>query len=159
MTPTPPSLKARALRLLSTREHSRQELQRKLARFEEMPGTLELALNELQARGFISEERVLASVVHQRAGKWGQRRLRQELEAKGLDSEAVAQTLSELAPSELARARAVWQKKFGQPGATPAERARQMRFLGARGFMPETIRKVLRAPDDEEASTPPTWLD
>lgn len=159
MTPTPPSLKARALRLLSTREHSRQELQRKLARFEESPGTLEAALNELQARGFISEERVLASVVHQRAGKWGQRRLHQELAARGLDPEAVTRALSELAPSELARARALWQKKFGSAGATPAERARQMRFLSARGFTPETVRKVLRAPDDDEASTPSAWPD
>ena len=34
------SLTGRALRLLSAREHSRAELERKLARFEEEPGAL-----------------------------------------------------------------------------------------------------------------------
>ena len=51
----PPSLKGRALRLLSGREHSRPELERKLQRFEEEPGSLALALDELAAKGFISE--------------------------------------------------------------------------------------------------------
>ena len=53
-----PSLKGRALRLLSGREHSRLELERKLAPFEEEPGSLAAALDELQAKGFISEQRV-----------------------------------------------------------------------------------------------------
>jgi len=45
-----PSLKGRALRLLSQREHSRGELERKLARYEEEPGTLKAALDELAAK-------------------------------------------------------------------------------------------------------------
>ena len=45
-----PSLKGRALRLLSQREHSRAELERKLARHEEEPGTLAKALDELAAK-------------------------------------------------------------------------------------------------------------
>ena len=61
------SLIGRALRLLAAREHSRAELERKLARFEEEPGTLARALDQLEAKDFISEERVLASVLHRRA--------------------------------------------------------------------------------------------
>ena len=45
-----PSLKGRALRLLSGREHSRLELERKLAQFEEEPGSLAAALDDLQER-------------------------------------------------------------------------------------------------------------
>ena len=46
MTTQPPlSLKGRALRLLGAREHSRAELERKLASFEEEPGSLAEALD------------------------------------------------------------------------------------------------------------------
>jgi regulatory protein len=62
-----PSLKGRALRLLSQREHSRQELERKLRPFEEVPGELAQALDELQAKDFINEQRVIESVVNRRA--------------------------------------------------------------------------------------------
>ena len=55
MTPAQPSLKGRALRLLSGREHSRAELERKLQPFEEEPGSLAAALDELQSKGFINE--------------------------------------------------------------------------------------------------------
>lgn len=64
LTRPQPSLKGRALRLLSQREHSRLELERKLAEHETEPGQLAKALDELQARGFISEERVIESVIH-----------------------------------------------------------------------------------------------
>ena len=51
------SLKGRALRLLTGREHSRAELERKLAVHEEEPGQLAKVLDELQAKDFISESR------------------------------------------------------------------------------------------------------
>jgi regulatory protein len=140
-----PSLKGRALRLLSQREHSRAELERKLAAHEDEPGTLALALDELQAKGFISEARVLDSVIHRRAAKLGENRLRQELQDKGLDPQLVSQALSELRASEYGRAREVWRRKFGElPDSQPA-RARQARFLMSRGFSAEVVRRVLTA--------------
>jgi len=145
------SLTGRALRLLATREHSRAELVRKLARYEEEAGSLERVLDQLQAKGFICEERVVASVLYRRAGKLGALRIRQELQAKGLDPAAVTAAVGDLQATETARARAVWEKKFG--GAMPtdaSERARQMRFLAARGFGGETIRAVLRGSDAED---------
>jgi regulatory protein len=138
-----PSLKGRALRLLSTREHSRAELERKLAAHEEEPGTLAKALDELQARGFISDQRVIESVVHRRSANLGALRVRQELQAKGLDRDAVNQAVAELQTSELDRARAVWQKKFGDAPEDASARAKQMRFLAARGFGADTIRRVV----------------
>ena len=65
-TQTPLSLKGRALRLLSAREHSRAELERRLAQFEEEPGTLAKALDALQAKGFINDQRVIESVLNRR---------------------------------------------------------------------------------------------
>ena len=147
-----PSLIARALRLLSLREHSRAELQRKLARYEEEPGSLAKVLDRLQEKDFINEARVVASVLHRRAPRLGAQRIRQELQAKGLQPQLVAQATATLGESELERARAVWQKKFGRapvPTADRVELARQARFLAARGFDGETIRRVLRGlPDD-----------
>jgi regulatory protein len=135
-----PSLKSRALRLLSRREHSRFELEQCLGGFEESPGTLAQVLDELQAKGFISEQRVLESVVHRHAAKLGVARIRQQLLAKGLEPEAVAQAVEQLRSNEVERAREVWRKKFGTPPAYASEYARQVRFLASRG---EVIRKVV----------------
>ena len=146
------SLTARALRLLALREHSRAELTRKLARFEEEPGALARVLDQLQAKDFISEARVVASVLHSRARKLGAMRIRQELQAKGLDPEMVAQAVQGLRDTEVERARAIWQQKYADAppaNADASERARQMRFLAGRGFSGDTIRKVVRGDIDD----------
>ena len=144
---TTPSLKGRALRLLSGREHSRLELERKLAPFEDEPGSLAAALDDLQTKGFISEQRVLESVVNRRASKLGASRIKQELQAKGLDPQAVADAVQALRATELARAREVWRKKFGQAPQDASERAKQVRFLVSRGFGGDTIRRVVSGAD------------
>ena len=144
------SLKGRALRLLSGREHSRSELERKLAGHEEEPGQLRRVLDELQAKGFIDHQRVADSVVHRRAAKLGAARVRQELQAKGLDAELVTQTVERLRTTELQRAREVWQRKFEAPPADAAERGRQARFLAARGFGGDVIRRVLSGPNPRD---------
>ncbi|OQW88718.1 MAG: recombination regulator RecX [Rhodoferax ferrireducens] len=144
-----PSLKGRALRLLSGREHSRQELERKLSPYEEEPGSLAAALDELQAKGFISEQRVLESVVNRRSAKLGAARIKHELQGKGLDPQAVAEAMADLRSTELARAHEVWRKKFGQPPEDAAQRAKQMRFLASRGFAGDTINRVVAGGDDD----------
>lgn len=151
---TTPSLKGRALRLLSQREHSLDELRRKLARHVQEGDDLEAVLCDLQAKDFISESRVVESVLHRRAGQLGASRLRQELQAKGIAPEAVQQAVAALQPSEFLRAHTLWLRKFGVlPGADPREWARQSRFLAARGFSGDIVRRVLRgeAPPTPEA--------
>ena len=144
-----PSLKGRALRLLSQREHSRAELLAKLAQHVQEGDDLAAVLDDLQARDFISEARVAESVVHRRAAKLGMQRLVQELRSKGLDDELVRATAERLRATELERAQAVWQQRFGgTPAATPQERARQMRFLAARGFAGDVVRRVVRGAED-----------
>lgn len=140
-----PSLKARALRLLARREYSRAELERKLAAHADEPGALAQALDELSALGFINEERVAASLLHRRAPRLGAARVLQEMKAKGLGAAALADAAAQLRETELERARAVWQKKFGAPAASLAERARQARFLASRGFSGDVVRRVLQA--------------
>jgi len=106
------SLKGRALRLLTGREHSRAELERKLAPHEEEPGQLAKVLDDLQAKDFISEPRVIESVINRRASRFGAARIRHELQAKGLQAEAVAAAVQSLKVTEVERAREVWRKKI-----------------------------------------------
>ena len=148
-TQPPLSLKGRALRLLGTREYSRAELERKLAVHEEEPGSLAKALDALQAKGFINEQRVLESVLHRRSAKLGTARIRQELQGKGLTAEAVLEAVEQLRTTEVERAREVWRRKFGEPPTDAAERGKQMRFLASRGFGGDAIRKVVSGGGDD----------
>ena len=143
------SLKGRALRLLAAREHSRTELERKLKPHEETPGQLAQLLDELQAKDFISEARVIESVINRRAGRFGASRIKYELLNKGLGAEAVAAAVESLQPSEFERARDIWRKKFDGLAPNAASRAKQMRFLAARGFGGDVIRRVVSQLEDD----------
>ena len=144
------SLKGRALRYLSQREHSRTELQRKLARHEETPGELAQVLDDLAAKDFINEARVVDSVVHLRAPRLGAARIRQELQAKGIAPEAVQDALARLRSTEFDRARDLWRRRFDAPPADAAARAKQARFLMARGFSADVVRRVLAGGFDDD---------
>ena len=146
------SLKGRALRLLSSREQSRAELERKLGSHEEEPGQLATVLDELEAKDFISPTRVIESVINRRQAKMGASRIKGELQRKGLDAGMVAEAMDGLKATELERAREVWRKKFDSKtdaGTSPADRAKQMRFLAARGFGADAIRRVVSGRGDE----------
>jgi SOS response regulatory protein OraA/RecX len=105
------SVKGRALRYLAQREHSRAELERKLARaVQDLPeasaqAQISAALDELAAKGLLSEERTAQSVLLSQGRRFGTRRLRQTLQAKGLAPDLVADTLQQARGTELERAR------------------------------------------------------
>ena len=144
-----PSVKARAVSLLAQREYSRQELTDKLTAAQASPEEVEQALAQLAAKGLVNDARVVETLVNRRSGKLGASRLRQELQAKGVSAELVAETMAGLKGSELARAQAVWQKKFGQLAATSAERNKQARFLASRGFSGDVVRQVVAGLSDD----------
>jgi regulatory protein len=152
------SVKGRALRYLSMREHSRAELARKLARHvEDTPddpaeARIGRALDELAAAGLLDEQRAADALVSAQARRFGGLKLRQSLRARGVAPDEAARALAGVEGSELERARAVWQRRFGQPATDLAERARQMRFLAGRGFAGDVIRRVVRGLDDDEAA-------
>ena len=149
-TPVLPSPKARAVSLLAQREYSRQALVEKLTAEGQSPEELALALDQLQARGLVDDTRVAETLVNRRAGKLGGMRMRQELQAKGLSPEVVADTMANLKESELARAQAIWLKKFGQVAKDSANRNRQARFLATRGFSSDVVRQVVSGLGEEE---------
>jgi len=138
------SLLARALKLLARREHTREELARKLAPHAEDSSEIERVLDECERQGWLSERRVVEQLVHTRRQRYGARRIERDLVRKGVSGEAVAAAMADLKPGELDAAREVWRRKFG--GRLPrnaAERARQARFLQGRGFELEVIMKVI----------------
>lgn len=158
------TLKARALQCIAQREHSRVELRRKLlafarrhaaaaARAADAPGApdgeaatdpgpeVDALLDWLAQRDLLSPARFVETRVHARMARFGNRRITQELAQHGVNPDE--QTVQHLQRTELARARAVWLRRYGQVAADPVARLRQMRFLAARGFSPEVVRRVV----------------
>ena len=167
--PQPRSLKARALQWLAQREQSRVELRRKLlrqaradladpanlasageiddeseAREAGVTEQVDAVLDWLESNGYLSAERFVESRVNARAGRYGNLRIRQELQQHqlGLSCE-LAQTLG---ASEIDRARTVRARRFSEAPRDATERARQARFLIGRGFSSDAARAALRDP-------------
>ena len=146
------SLRARAVGLLSRREHSRVELSRKLSAHAQSPEELSTLLDALAKEGWQSDERFVQGFVHRKAGQQGLVKIIQELTQQGIDATQVAQVRLELKGSEFARAQGVWQKKFSRSGPplTAPDYARQGRFLASRGFSSEVIHRILKEPPEYE---------
>lgn len=142
------SLRSRALDFLARREHSRAELQRKLASHTEDPQELSDLLDDLNQRGWLSDARFAEALVHDKQAKFGTSRLAYELRERGVEESIIRDQLAELKDSELERARQVWQSKFGAFPEDAKARAKQMRFLQSRGFSFEIIGKVMRGASD-----------
>jgi SOS response regulatory protein OraA/RecX len=77
------------------------------------------------------------------ASRAGTVKLAFDLRQRGVADNIIEAVLSDNRDSELERAQAVWQKKFGSAPANMTEKARQMRFLQSRGFGTEVIRRVI----------------
>ena len=137
---TAAELKARALRHLARREHSRAELSRKLSPHAESPEALEQLLDALTARKQLSDERYAEARAHQLARKYGAARIRADLKSRGIAPDIAARISGD---GELERARAILARKYRDAARTREEIARRMRFLQSRGFSHDAIRKLL----------------
>lgn len=142
------SLKARALKYLSAREHSRLELARKLSRYAQEDDDVEALLDWLEAAKFLSQSRFSESLVHRRATRFGNNRILSELQTHGIDGEALSDIKASLSQDEATRACEVWRKRFAHPPTDAAERAKQMRFLQQRGFSHTAIQAAMRAAEN-----------
>jgi regulatory protein len=138
------SLKNRALGLLARREHSRTELERKLAVHAEDPDEVKSVLDELVRSGMLSDARFAEQYVHTQSRKFGALKLAFALRERGVKPEVAAAVLADAKANELSAARNVWQKKFSTPPQDAQERGKQIRFLQSRGFSSKTIHRVLK---------------
>jgi regulatory protein len=146
------SLRARALQYLARREYSRAELRDKLLPhvqadedFEQSsPVELDALLDDLTARGWLSDARAATQLVHAKRSRFGTQRITHELRQRGIAEELISAALPALKESELEAARSVWQRKFGTLPQDAKEKAKQVRFLQSRGFSLDVVFKVLR---------------
>ena len=143
------SLKGRALRYLSMREHSRLELGRKLARYAEEGDDVNALLDFLEKNNWMSQERFCESLLNRRSARFGNNRIVAELHSHGIGSEAISELKAGLADSETARASEVWRRKFGTVALDAAERSKQMRFLLQRGFSQRAARVAMQGLEEE----------
>jgi regulatory protein len=163
-----PSLKARALRLLSMREYSRKGLASKLEESEarrlkfssteegdEAPVQaiplavqIEAVLDEFEARGWLSDQRFAEALVRCRSERFGTRKIQDELAQAGVDSAKTADLLRILKATEYQRAHELWLRKFGTIAIEQKERARQYRFLASKGFSLDVVSKIVAGRPD-----------
>ena len=149
------SLRARALQYLARREYSRAELRSKLlphVRTEDdcvspQPNDLDALLDDLTARGWLSDIRAATQFVHAKRARFGTQRITHELRQKGIAESLIADALPQLKETEFDTACDVWRRKFGTIAQDVKEKAKQIRFLQSRGFSSEVIFKVLKLPD------------
>lgn len=147
---TAAALEAAAVGLLARREHSRAELQRKLAERGAPDGLIGEVLESLAARRLQSDERYAESLITSRIGRGqGPVRIRRELAERGVIAAQVDAALESAGADWFRLARDTRRKRFGEevPGEWK-ERVRQSRFLEYRGFSGEQIRYALGSDDD-----------
>ena len=137
------SLLAQAIGLLARREYARAELEHKLLAKGWDRAEIRAALDDLTARGYLSDVRYAHALAAQRAGRYSSRRIAEELKAKGVARGEIESALAGAAIDDDAALKALWERRFGNPPANEREKARQVRFLQARGFALSAILRFL----------------
>ena len=139
-------LRNKALRLLTTREHSREELMRKLAQAKarrarneaKAPAPhkddIERLLDELAAQGWQSDDRYAEAIVRRLTGQASRRFIEDKLAQTGIKKDVAQLALEALAQDEIEVAKALWERRFGEVPSDDKTRQRQIRFLLSRGF-------------------------
>jgi regulatory protein len=144
------------MRLLARREHSTEELRRKLLGKGYPSETIEPVIQKLAGKRLVSDERFTANFIHHHAKRGqGPVRIRAALRQQGVADSQVDEALQSAAIDWVQLAREVRRRKFG--AAAPrslGERAKQARFLQYRGFDAEQLRAALRDQSGEGEDAP-----
>jgi regulatory protein len=138
------SLLAQAIRLLARREYARAELEQKLVAKGWERIEVRTALDELTARGYLSDARYAHAIAARQGGRYSRRRIAGELKARGVARSDIETALAGAGIDDDAALRALWQRRFGRAAEDKREKARQVRFLQARGFALSAILRFLR---------------
>lgn len=143
----------RATRILAMRDHSEQELRKKLtATFPGQhasppdPDMVEKVIQDCVEQHWLDEDRFARQLIASRARKgYGPRRISQELQQKGVNRDTCHAAMVECETDWLQVAREQAIKKYGDPlPSTFAEKAKIQRFLLYRGFHMEDIQDIWR---------------
>ncbi len=138
-----------AVKLLSRREHSIQELRRKLARKEFSNGVIDAVVSNLQEADLVSDARYAEVFVRSRINRGdGPMKVLASLRERGIDDVLIDQFLHYDDTFWISRANRVLEKKFGQRLTRDDETGyndwgKRARFLAGRGFAAEIIYRSL----------------
>ena len=146
-----------ALDALATRDHSSEDLRKKLLEKGYDAGVVSPLLDALSAEKLLDDRRYMENFVAYHAARGqGPMRVRMELRRHGLQGAPVDEYLDNY-PEWLVQLRKARQKKFGSAlPANYADRQRQGRFLGYRGFTSAQIRSALGFDVDLDLDTEET---
>jgi regulatory protein len=150
------AVEAAAVRLLTRREHSIEELRRKLLSKGYPPDTIEPVIQKLAGKRLVSDERFTSSFVHHHAKRGqGPVRIRAELRQQGIPDSQLEEALRSADIDWVQLARDVRRRKFGATAPRSlGERAKQARFLQYRGFDAEQLRAAFREESGEADGAP-----
>lgn len=135
-----------AMDLLARREHSRQELQRKLARrFAVDAEVIFSVINQLTQEGLQSDQRLAEAFLRYRSNRGqGPLKIKAEMREKCIESALIEQIFDEANIDWFDLALRVLEKRYGDGSAVDAsERAKRTRFLQQRGFSFDQIQTVM----------------
>ncbi|KUJ75818.1 RecX family transcriptional regulator [Thiomicrospira sp. XS5] len=144
-------MEARAVYLLSLREHGRKELGYKLSQkfplSEDYPGLVDIVLDKCEEHRWLSDERYVEAYVRQAMEKQqGPYKIKQALQMR-TDRQDLVEAYLAMDDSDWADiATLALERKYGDT-AKPSqakEQARRMRFLQSRGFSQSQIWKAFR---------------
>lgn len=138
------------MRLLSTREHSFSELERKLHKNDDCHDDVLAVIEQLRVEDMQSDDRFTEAYIHSRQQRgFGPVRIRQELRERNISDELISLHLQANDAQWNELVRQVCEKKYGKlvPTSHP-DKIKQSQFLQYRGFTSEQIRQIFRTDED-----------
>ncbi|MBT3504542.1 MAG: regulatory protein RecX [Piscirickettsiaceae bacterium] len=144
---TAQSITARAVNLLSRREHSQAELRTKLRKAEFELDEINITIDKLAEADIQSDARFAENYLRYRSQRgFGSQKIRLELKERGVDSDTIDTAFKQADVDWFELAITVRNKRFGvQAPDNLKDRAKQQRFLQYRGFTHEQINESLNS--------------
>ena len=134
--------RTRALRLLSVRSRSKEELRKALEMRGYSPGTIRETIGALSRDGSLNEQAALESFLLNREERFSRDRLRNEMRRKGFPKESIDRALAAISDDdERALLDSLYRRRSEELGDLPVEKRKKkiFDFLRRRGFPPSAI--------------------
>lgn len=140
---------------LSVRDYGRQELAKKMARFQQDSEMVNRALDKLEAQGYLSDERRTISLLNQFSGRESINKTKNRIYQKGLSKDLVqeiiekrtVEPLEEDDSPEQITAIELIERKFKnfdiKNDDLQKTKEKMIRFLASKGFKYEDIKKAM----------------
>ncbi len=137
----------KAVKLLVTREHSRMEIETKLAKRDVPSDVIDAVVEQLHREGYQCDVRFATLLTEQRLRKgFGPMSIRAKLHERGVDRAIISEVIDELDTDWVAQAVEALQSRFNPSelaDKSQRQRGRVARFLQSRGFSPSIAHRAL----------------